>query len=76
MLYRMTFDTIFTRCGELLGRFLRGRQQDIPVPPRMPVTSDPDLHPFELESRDEIQLRQKPGIAVHVRAAIGAEQNM
>jgi hypothetical protein len=55
MLHRMTFDSILARCGDLLGRLRRGRQQDIPVPPRAAATSDPDLHPFELVSRDEIQ---------------------
>jgi len=58
MLHRMTLDTIFARCGELIGRWTaaftegvrRGRQQDIPVPRRMPATSDPDLHPFEYAS--------------------------
>jgi hypothetical protein len=55
MLHRMTFDSIIARCGDLLGRLRRGRQQDIPMPPRAAATSDPDLHPFELVSRDEIQ---------------------
>jgi hypothetical protein len=58
MLQRMTFDTIFARCGELLGRWTaaftdglrRGRQHDIPAPRRMAATSDPDLHPFEYAS--------------------------
>jgi hypothetical protein len=50
MLHRMTFVSIIARCGELLGRFRRGRQQDMPVPPRAPATSDPDLHPFEFAS--------------------------
>ena len=58
MLHRMNFDTIFARCGELLGRWTaaftdglrRGRQSDFMIPRRMPATSDPDLHPFEVAS--------------------------
>jgi hypothetical protein len=42
MLPRMIFNTILARCRELLRR---GRQHDIIVPNRMPVTSDPELHP-------------------------------
>ena len=40
----MILDTILARCRELLRR---ERQHDIIAPTRMPVTSDPDLHPAD-----------------------------
>ena len=49
MLHGMIFDTILARCRELLRR---GRQYEtITIPNRMPVTSDPELHPL-FEPRD------------------------
>ena len=55
MLQGMSFDTILARCGELLGHWVaafadglrRGRQSETTMPRRMPVTSDPDLHPAD-----------------------------
>jgi hypothetical protein len=40
----MIFDTILARRREL---FRRERQQDMIVPSRMAVTSDPELHPSD-----------------------------